>query len=78
MEYIELSISMARESLYCLRRMDAGSPITSDGRKEQIDKRVRARAEAWGVEHVLVEKIGSASEEQERHKYHIYAWDQRS
>ena len=61
---------MARDSLYCLRRMDAGSPTTSDGRKEQTDKIVRACAEACGVEHGLVEKIGSASEEQERRMDH--------
>ena len=54
------------------RCMDAGSPTTSGGRKEQTDKIVRACAEACGVEHGLIAKIGSTSEEQERRmKYHI-------
>lgn len=70
MGYIGLSISKARDSLYCLQVMDAGSPTTSDGRKEQIDKIARACARACGIEHGLVEKIGSASEEQERRMDH--------
>ena len=50
--------------------MEAGSLTTSDGRKEQIDKIVRACAEACGVGPGFVEKMGSASEEQERRMDH--------
>ena len=52
--------------------MEAGSASASDFRKEQTDKIVRACAEACGVDPGFVEKIGSASEEQEcRMDHHI-------
>lgn len=50
--------------------MDAESPNIPDGRKEDTDKIVRACAEACGVDQSLVEKIGSASDEQERRMDH--------
>lgn len=50
--------------------MDTESPTTSDGRKVHTDQIVRACAEACGVGHDLVEKIGLASEEQERRMDH--------
>ena len=50
--------------------MDAESPTISDGRKEQTDRIVRACAGACGVDQGLVEKIGPASDEQERRMDH--------
>lgn len=50
--------------------MEAGSLTISDGRKEQIDKIVHACAEACEVDHGTVEKMGPASEEQERRMEH--------
>ena len=50
--------------------MEVGSPTTSDGRKEHIDRLVRACAEACGVGLGFVEKMGPASEEQERRMDH--------
>lgn len=50
--------------------MDAESPNISHGRNEDTDKIVRACAEACRVDRGLVEKIGPASDEQERRMDH--------
>ncbi|KAF6222607.1 hypothetical protein HO133_000654 [Letharia lupina] len=50
--------------------MDAGSPTTTNSRKEDTDKMIRACAEACGVGRQIIEKICPASEEQEHYMEH--------